>query len=40
MEELLGNVTDLSEVEDRLIENFADVFEMTTSIEEPVSILA
>src|SRR6478672_5693572 len=40
MEELLGNVTELSVVEDRLITNFADVFEMTTSIEEPVSILA
>jgi lipoyl(octanoyl) transferase len=40
MEELLGNVTELSVVEDRLIANFADVFEMTTSIEEPVSLLA
>ena len=40
MEELLGDVTELSVVEDRLIENFADVFEMTTSIEEPVSLLA
>ena len=40
MEELLGNVTELSVVEDRLIANFADVFEMTTSIEEPVSLLS
>jgi lipoate-protein ligase B len=40
MEELLGDVTELSVVEDRLIANFADVFEMTTSIEEPVSLLA
>jgi lipoate-protein ligase B len=40
MEELLGNVTELSVVEDRLIANFANVFEMTTSIEEPVSLLA
>jgi lipoyl(octanoyl) transferase len=40
MEELLGNVTELSVVEDRLITNFANVFEMTTSIEEPVSLLA
>ena len=40
MEELLGNVTELSMVEDRLIANFADVFEMTTSIEKPVSLLA
>jgi len=40
MEELLGNVTELSGVEDRLIANFADVFEMTTSIEEPVSLLS
>ena len=39
MEELLGNVTELSVVEDRLIVNFANVFEMT-SIEEPVSLLA
>ena len=40
MEKLLGNVTELSVVEDRLIKNFANVFEMTTSIEEPVSLLA
>src|SRR5580765_7660103 len=40
MEELLGDVTELSVVEDRLIANFADVFEMKTSIEEPVSLLA
>ena len=40
MEELLGNVTELSVVEDRLIANFADVFEMTTSIDEPVPLLA
>jgi len=40
MEELLGDVTELSVVEDRLIANFADVFEMTTSIEEPVSLLS
>ena len=40
MEELLGDVTELSVVEDRLIANFADVFEMTTSIEKPVSLLA
>jgi lipoyl(octanoyl) transferase len=40
MEELLGNVTELSVVEDRLIKNFANVFEMTTSVEEPVSLLA
>ena len=40
MEELPGDVTELSVVEDRLIANFADVFEMTTSIEEPVSLLA
>jgi lipoate-protein ligase B len=40
MEELLGNVTELSVVEDRLIANFTNVFEMTTSIEEPVSLLA
>jgi lipoyl(octanoyl) transferase len=40
MEELLGNVTELSVVEDRLIVNFANVFEMMTSIEEPVSLLA
>ena len=30
MEELLGDVTDLSSVEDRLILNFADVFRMST----------
>ena len=30
MEELLGDVTDLSAVEDRLILNFADVFRMNT----------
>jgi len=30
MEVLLGNETDLSSVEDRIIKNFADVFEMTT----------
>jgi lipoyl(octanoyl) transferase len=40
MEELLGNVTELSVVEDRLITNFANVFEMTSSIEEPVTLLA
>src|SRR4029079_3330003 len=40
MEELLGVETDLSVVEDRLIVNFANVFEMMTSIEEPVSLLA
>jgi lipoate-protein ligase B len=40
MEELLGNVTELSVVEDRLIANFGDVFEMMTSIDEPVPLLA
>jgi lipoyl(octanoyl) transferase len=31
METLLGNVTDLSVVEDRIIQNFAEVFSMTTN---------
>jgi len=35
MEELLGDVTDLSSVEDRLILNFADVFRMSTI---PISV--
>jgi len=30
MEDLLGDITDLSAVEDRLIQNFADVFRMRT----------
>ena len=30
MEDLLGDITDLSAVEDRLILNFADVFRMST----------
>ena len=40
MEELLGDITELGAVEDRLIVNFADVFEMTVSLEEPVALLA
>jgi hypothetical protein len=35
MEELLGHVTELSLVEDRLVVNFADVFNM---IAEPIEV--